>query len=132
MVMCITFICQLRSVPCLSEVGNVLHDFYYNAFLCISLSRLRNLPYSFTKLNQMTAMWLSENQVCTQPLGFHFHYGAFSASYCIPYRLISLLVGKSLFIVCMDHQGACCIDPLVSKASLQCHENMMSGREICN
>lgn len=92
--MCITFICQLRSVPCLSEVGNVLHDFYYNAFLCISLSRLRNLPYSFTKLNQMTAMWLSENQVCTRPLGFH--YGAFRALFCFSYRLISLLAGKSL------------------------------------
>uniref|UniRef100_A0A671L4L0 Protein LAP2-like n=1 Tax=Sinocyclocheilus anshuiensis TaxID=1608454 RepID=A0A671L4L0_9TELE len=26
------------------------------------LRRLKNLPYSFTKLNQMTAVWLSENQ----------------------------------------------------------------------
>ena len=29
--------------------------------------RLKNLPYSFTKLNQMTAMWLSENQVSHLP-----------------------------------------------------------------
>lgn len=30
--------------------------------------RLKNLPYSFTKLNQMTAMWLSENQVSSHIL----------------------------------------------------------------
>uniref|UniRef100_A0A673L5D2 Protein LAP2-like n=1 Tax=Sinocyclocheilus rhinocerous TaxID=307959 RepID=A0A673L5D2_9TELE len=41
-----------------------LHTF--SCFLCfcsvLFLRRLKNLPYSFTKLNQMTAMWLSENQ----------------------------------------------------------------------
>lgn len=31
----------------------------------LTLFRLKNLPYSFTKLSQMTAMWLSENQVKT-------------------------------------------------------------------
>uniref|UniRef100_A0A8C7TGB8 Erbb2 interacting protein n=1 Tax=Oncorhynchus mykiss TaxID=8022 RepID=A0A8C7TGB8_ONCMY len=36
-------------------------DFNCNSF-SVCVSRLRNLPYSFTKLNQMTAMWLSENQ----------------------------------------------------------------------
>uniref|UniRef100_A0A8C7LDX4 Erbb2 interacting protein n=1 Tax=Oncorhynchus kisutch TaxID=8019 RepID=A0A8C7LDX4_ONCKI len=30
--------------------------------LFLHSNKLRNLPYSFTKLNQMTAMWLSENQ----------------------------------------------------------------------
>lgn len=36
-------------------------------FLC----RLKNLPYSFTKLNQMTAMWLSENQVILYKLNMN-------------------------------------------------------------
>uniref|UniRef100_A0A8C7TGQ3 Erbb2 interacting protein n=1 Tax=Oncorhynchus mykiss TaxID=8022 RepID=A0A8C7TGQ3_ONCMY len=55
------FRCQLISVPYLSQVGNVQGDFNCNSF-SVCVSRLRNLPYSFTKLNQMTAMWLSENQ----------------------------------------------------------------------
>lgn len=42
--------------------------------VCLSL-RLKNLPFTFTKLKDLAALWLSDNQVCisSRPLSERLH-----------------------------------------------------------
>lgn len=56
-------------------IGSLVNCWGFNQVPVLwSHCRLKNLPYSFTKLNQMTAMWLSENQVRSHVLCINHKY----------------------------------------------------------
>lgn len=60
--------------------------------------RLKNLPYSFTKLSQMTAMWLSENQVRLPVLCIKLIWKSFYAivADCMWQKLLTLDLPRSI------------------------------------